>query len=493
MKTLIAFLFLLITFGGIAQQKNLQPDFSKARAIINDRIDNHQVPSISIAVVKDGKILWEESFGYADKENQQKATVNTPYYLASVSKTITATAIMKLAEQKLLNLDSPVNKYLGGGKVSSPMWNAKEATVSRVMSHTSGLTTFDFWCRGDSLTCAGMDDTIISRYAILVSPPGGGFDYSNLGYGILDRVISNSSGKSFSDYMESEIFRPLGMKNSYMPKNPPREDRAIRYSPVDLSRIESPYSHPYTAGASLIYSSAHDLALFAMLHLNDLKKKNKIISEHSIQAMQDTVARNGSQHYGLGWWINNDYYGYKGVLAQGGNFFSSAWLQLIPSEDIGVIILTNIGHGEPWRKIIDEVLSELLPKFKANMAAAQSVKQASPAVATGEPRSEKWKGSVRTYKGDVPVTFYFNGSKGSFADLGNLEHIQIPNVRTRPNWFAYTIEGDLNLEDIGAGPYNLSYYLNQKGDLLYGSVQTSGSAHPDTPRLSYWVTMKKVE
>ena len=209
MKILFILLFLLISVSSFSQTSPA-PDFSKARAIVNDRIANNQIPSISIAVVKGGKIIWEESFGYADKENKRKATVNTPYYLASVSKTITATAIMKLAEQKRLNINSPVNNYLKGGKLSSPMFNAQEATVKMVMSHTSGLTTFNFWCKGDSIDCANTDDTIINRYSVLVFPPGSQFDYSNLGYGILDRVIKNTSGKNFADYMDAEIFRPFG-------------------------------------------------------------------------------------------------------------------------------------------------------------------------------------------------------------------------------------------------------------------------------------------
>lgn len=281
------------------------------------------------------------------------------------------------------------------------------------------------------------------------------------------------------------------MKNSYVVRGI-RPEAAIRYSGVDGSRLEFPFSHPYTAGASLIHSSVHDLALFAMLHLNDLKKKNRIISEQSVKAMQDTVARDGSQYYGLGWWINNDFYGYRGYLAQGGTFFSSTWLQLIPSEDIGIAILTNIGNGEPWRKIIEEVLSELLPKFKENLIAAQSAKKESPAVAIAVPPSGKWKGIVRTYKGDLPLTFYFNGLKGSFLDLGKVEHIEIPNVRIRQSGFAYNIEGDLGLDDAGPGPYTLRFYLTQKGDVLYGHVETRPSTHPDTPQLPFWIEMKKV-
>jgi CubicO group peptidase (beta-lactamase class C family) len=186
-----------------------QPDFSKVREIIVDRINNNKVPSVSIAVVKDGKILWEEGFGYADREKQLKATAHTSYCLASISKTITATAVMQLAEKKKLDLDSPANKYLGKGKLNSTLWDPRGATVRSLMNHTSGLTTYDYWCKDDLAVCAAREDEIISRYGVMVQPPGH-FDYSNLGYGVLDKIVRNVSGKSYSDFLKQDLFPSIG-------------------------------------------------------------------------------------------------------------------------------------------------------------------------------------------------------------------------------------------------------------------------------------------
>lgn len=159
-------------FLGLSTLGQTPPNFTKAKVIINDYISNKNFPSISIAVVKGGKIVWEEGFGYADRENKRKATSSTPYYTASITKTMTATALMKMVEQGLINLDSPVNKYLKRWKVTSYRWDANAATVKSVMTHTSGLTTFNFWCRTDSLACANMDDEVMGRYAKLLSTPG---------------------------------------------------------------------------------------------------------------------------------------------------------------------------------------------------------------------------------------------------------------------------------------------------------------------------------
>lgn len=488
MKFLVCFLLVLTVPAAHAQQRN----FSKAKEVINDYVNNKKFPSIAIAVVKDGEIIWEEGFGYADIETKRKATPNTPYYTASITKTMTATALMKMSEQKLINIDSPVNKYLKGAKVSSYRWDANKATVKAVMSHTSGITTFNFWCRTDSVTCAKMDDEVMKRYAIILSPPGH-FDYSNLGYGVLDRVIRDVSGVSYAEFMRREIFQPMGMKNTFVAGNPLPVGVAVRYAGSDPVRTEFPFSHEYSAGASTVYSSAHDLALFAMLHLNDLKK-NHVISGQSVKAMQDTVARNGSNHYGLAWWITGDYYGYKGFLAQGGTWNAQAWMQLIPSDDIAVIVIGNYGDGSPYRKIINEVLSELLPKFIANRIAEASRPMIPNATeVTPEPTPSKWKGVLKTYKGDVPVAFNFNGWETSSAELDTVRNIKLSKVKLHGNQYSYTVTGDLGLEDLGRPPYNMNFYLWQEGDELYGSAQTSSAIHPDTPTLSFWVELKRVE
>ena len=469
------------------------PNLTKAKAIINDYISNKNFPSISVAIVKEGKIIWEDGFGYADIENRRKATSRTPYYTASITKTMTATALMKMAEQGLINLDSPVNNYLKRWKVTSYRWDASAATVKSVMSHTSGLTTFNFWCRTDSLTCANMDDEVMSRYAKLLSTPGH-FDYSNIGYGVLDHLIRDVSGVTYTEYMRSEIFQPLGMNDTFVAGNPLPAGVAISYTGVpgsDPVLADYPHSHTYSAGASTVYSSVHDLALFAMLHLGDLKK-NAVITGGSIKTMQDTVARIGSGYYGLGWWIDTDYNGYKGLLAQGGTWNAQAWMELIPSEDVGVIVVGNKGDGSPYRAIIDEVLTELLPQFKANMIAESKLPKPEKLSTTEpEPPASKWKGVVKTYKGDIPVVFNFNVSTTSTVDFGSVKNIRLSDVRLSLNSYSYRIEGDLKLEDMGRPPYNMDFYLTQEGDELYGSVQTASSVHPDTPTLSFWVEMKR--
>src|SRR3712207_4301406 len=112
--------------------------FDTVRAVIRRAVDDG-LPSIAVAVAKDGRIVWEEGFGMADRERGVPAGPHTMYSLASISKPFTATGLMKLVERGRVHLDRPVNDYLGGGRLTGLAGEASQATVRRVLSHTAGL------------------------------------------------------------------------------------------------------------------------------------------------------------------------------------------------------------------------------------------------------------------------------------------------------------------------------------------------------------------
>src|SRR5919108_2369622 len=107
--------------------------FDSVRAFIRRVMEESAVPSLAVAVARNGEIIWEEGFGLADRERMIAATPHTMYSLASISKPITATGIMKLVERGVVQLDRPVNDYLGEGKLTGLAGDARGATVRRVM------------------------------------------------------------------------------------------------------------------------------------------------------------------------------------------------------------------------------------------------------------------------------------------------------------------------------------------------------------------------
>ena len=116
-------------------------------------MDSTRTPSIAVAVARNGRIIWEEGFGFADIERRTPATPTTLYSMASISKPITATGVMKLVEQGKIDLDRPANDYLGSAKISGVAGQASDATVRRVMAHSAGLPLhYRFFYEGGSVT-----------------------------------------------------------------------------------------------------------------------------------------------------------------------------------------------------------------------------------------------------------------------------------------------------------------------------------------------------
>ena len=194
--------------GATRVQRPSAARLDSVRAFIRQMMEEHAVPSIAVAVAKGGEIIWEEGFGWADRERMIEATPHTMYSLASISKPITATGLMKLVERGVVQLDRPIDDYLGAGKLTGLAGQARDATVRRVLSHTAGLPLhYQFFYENASYGRPPMDQTI-GRYGILAIPPGEAFQYSNLGYGIIDHVIARASRKSYPEYMRAEVFLP---------------------------------------------------------------------------------------------------------------------------------------------------------------------------------------------------------------------------------------------------------------------------------------------
>jgi len=445
-----------------------KPDFSKVRKSIQERVS--RIPSISVAVARKGEILWEEGFGWADRTNRIPATEHTMYYTASVTKSFTATALMILHERKKVDLDRPVNDYLKGAKLSSPAWNPAEATVRRVVNHTAGLTTFN---GAGSLS----REDIIGRYGVLFWPPGEHFDYSNLGPLILEEVIAEVSGQSYTEFMRSEVFRPLGITRASVGFEPAMGKYTARsYNPV------TGLVPPPRGG---VYCSAHDLLRFGMFHLKTRAVDQKaILSDRSIDAMQnETVEADGGNRYGLAWWIEEDRFGFRSVLAQGGTDAAQAWLRLIPSEGITVALLCNSGNSSV-KSVVDEILSTLLPVYAEKCAQAATVTEApKPRQLPSQAFVGSWKGMIKTFRGDIPLTFSIRESGEVQVQLGSQPVTVLDKTKFNEKRLAGITSGKPVIEE-DAQHVEFCLYLRD-GALKGAAVTLSYSSLP------YWAELKR--
>lgn len=387
--------------GGNSQSQT--DPFIEVREKIARLIEEKKLPSLSLAVIKNGDILWEEAFGLANLEKKIKATPETLYPIASATKQFTATALMILVERGLVDLDKPANAYMGKVKLRAFEGDVSEATVRRILHHTSGLPMYwNFYYTGTSRQ-RPLLETTLQRYAQLVSKPGESYNYSNLGYAVLESIIEQVSGKPYPEFLAAEVFRPLNLSRALVFTAPPeRPDVAEKYS-TKLAPI--PFCDHDTRGASAIYAPAHDLALFLLLHLGHLQPDQKaILKPESIAAMQrsrDPDVRYSS--YALGWETGRRF-GYPIVTHGGVMDGCRVHLAMIPPEGLAAAILIN-GEDVPSIQVCDWIFAALLPGYARN---SKSVSKGGipPPLQTFRPPAElvgTWKGSIKTHEGDIPV------------------------------------------------------------------------------------------
>jgi CubicO group peptidase (beta-lactamase class C family) len=468
-----------------------------------------EIPSMAVAVTRDGEIIWEEGFGLADRENNIPATEHTMYALASISKPITATGLMILAERELVNLDSPINDYLDEVKLQTRVGEVEEATVRRIASHTAGLPLHSqHYYDNDPYQPPLLEETI-RRYGYLVTAPGERYQYSNLGYGLLGFVISSVSGQSYADFMRMEVFVPLGMNHTSVRIGPGLEEsQAVKYTPDGLVVPPCDSDSP---GASGIYSSAHDLIRFAIFHLkNDLPDQKAIIGSAAIEEMQRPHPETGPmkdwEHagsgYGLGWFIGVTEGGLRGVYHSGGTAGVSTALALVPEENLAIAVLSNTNSH--WPDAIQiEILRTLLPGRFEEVVGPPSELINEPLFVPTPDLIGSWEGFIYTYEGEIHLTLEILETGNVYATLSDQPRTLLQNVSYQEDFPKFMnagggsflrgwVLGKLETEDVNRGrPYKLALELKLRDNLLNGSMIAFSQREIFSGPLAHWVELRK--
>jgi CubicO group peptidase (beta-lactamase class C family) len=451
-----------------------------------------KAPSVAVAVTRGGRIVWEEGFGFADVEKRIEATPSTLYSLASVTKPITATAVLRLVERGRLELDRPANAYLGEGRIAGLAGDANGATVRRLLSHTAGLPThYRFFYEGDAVARPSMDEAI-ARYGFVAWPPGKVYNYSNLGYGVLEAIVERITGRAYADVVRDEVFRPLGMKTATMGTGGGLAGAALRYG--SDGSIVPPYDFDHR-GASAAWVSAHELACFAMFHLGDrLTDGAKAPLRDPNRRLMQRVATPGdsTRGYGLGWDIGRER-GTTVVSHRGEMPGAAATLRLYPQHDVAIVVLTNSSNEAPDR-VADAVAEAVLPTPSTpapEVAPPSSAPPLQPAL------QGAWIGTLRTCDGattpfelairgdDVHVRL---GGAGAFWVLLNATRF-IDGIQVL--WGA--IPGTIPSEEAKRVPHDIVLALWFDGARLLGTATAITRDRPPTGAMSCYVELARAD
>ena len=461
-----------------AQQAPARDQWSSVRDTIHALMTRANVPSVAVAVARGRQIIWEEGFGWADRERMIRATPNTMYSLASISKPFTATALMTLVERGAVTLDSPANAYLGSGKLTGLAGDAAGATVRRVMSHTAGLPLhYQFYYANEPYPVVPNDETI-ARYGILVTPPGAVYEYSNLGYGIIDHIVARASGVPYDEYMRTNVFLPLGLTRTSVGIGAGLEPYvAQRY---DTKQRPIPFYDFDHRGGSAVYSSAHDLVRFGMFHLKDhLADQRAILRDSTIDTMQRPVP---PATYGLGWIITErEGRALRIVAHTGGMPGVQTILALYPLEDVAIVVLANMvaDIGRPFREIERVVLPKYAESRKraADSTARANATASAPFVPAADLLGE-WTGTVRTWEKTIPMTLVVQPDGDVHVKLGNGLESLLNDVRWQDSTLIGRFAGSMPTSDAARWPHDVLVSLRLRHNALSGTVSALQVAEP---------------
>ncbi len=315
-----------------------------------EKMAEHQIPGLSIAIVVDGALAWSNGYGMADLENFVPATATTAYRTASIGKPMTATAVMQLAERGRLDIDKPVQLYC-------PAFPEKRwpVTTRHLLGHTSGIRHYGGPHHEEELFNTVHYDGIVDALNIfkldsLLFEPGTARLYSTFGYNLLGCVVEGASATDFLTYMRKNVFEPAGMTST-------RDDdpaaiisrRAKGYLLTDDGALANSravdMSSKMPAGGFI--TTVQDLARFAAAVM-----KHRIISAQTLDQMLTPVRLQGGEimPYGLGWALFPDekWYGEREAFHGGGTPQVSGVLYLLPDRHFAVALLTNL-EGVPDR------------------------------------------------------------------------------------------------------------------------------------------------
>ena len=488
--------------------------FDGVRALIRARLAERALPSLAVAVVQDGRFLWEEAFGWADRDRRRAADPHTMYAVASISKPMTATALMVLVERGAADLDRPVNDYLGDAPLRACVGDAEAATVRRVAGHTSGLPVHVQFFYEDEPHAPPSRGETIRRYGRLMWAPGERYRYCNLGYGILDHVVARLGGRTYGDFMREEVFLPLGMTRAavHVPERL-RAYQAIRYGRDGVAYPHYGFDHD---GGSAVFCSAHDLALFWAFHLKaHMSGQRAILTDASIDAMQQAPpAEDPGAGYGVGWALQPDLHGHRVVGHDGGMGGVETVLRLYPEGRLAVVALGNAQDPLP-RLVADEVAAVLLPGYRERLQADRA--ESERAAAAGDrPEAQRgpeweappelvgtWRGSVATYAGEMPLELRVRRRSGVQVRLGGQFWTLVNSAAFQGGWFTGEFAGQIDTEDARRRRHNLSFELHARDGVLKGAAvavtrpDREGDGEGGSPgrrsgyALSHWTQLRR--
>ena len=307
------------------------------------------IPGAAVSVIQGGSIVFEGGYGYADVDQKTTIDAHTRFELASVTKQITAMAVMMEKEAGRFQYDTPVADFFPEFRSF-----AQSVTIRNLLQHTAGFPDYSELCEAGPARNNDVVNLLVKK-AKLDFQPGSRHVYSNTGYAVLAVLIERTSGLSYADYLEQKIFTPLGMKDTFVNRwgLPPKLNLARSYAnPSTPAESVEVVNCNTIYGDGSVFSTAHDMALWNLY----LEKNTVVGTTASLdEAYQAGKTTGGTVFpYGFGWGLNTrtgmKHYGHGGAWA-GYRTLNARF----PEKQFAVVVLTN-GPKADLETVVDKAI-----------------------------------------------------------------------------------------------------------------------------------------
>jgi CubicO group peptidase (beta-lactamase class C family) len=358
--------------------------------IYKEHAQKNNFPAFAFGLVVDGQLIYSGNVGHTDLNKKIPVSDNSVFRIASMSKSFTAMAIVKLRDEGKLNLDDPASKYIPQlKKVKYLVTDASPITVRNLLTHSAGFPEDNPW--GDR-QLADTDKELmqlIEDGVFFSNVPGVAYEYSNLGFALLGRIITNVSGKQYQQYITQNILKPLGMNDTYWEYTKvPAKQLAHGYRWINQKWREEELLHDGSYGAmGGMMTTIDDFSKYMQLHMSawpaTTAKESIVLKRSSLREMQQpwmfsglnaqfkypngrSCATTSAYGYGLRW--TTDCEGRRWVGHSGGlPGFGSEW-RMFQDYGIGVVSFANLtyaGTGGVNLRVLDTIiaLAQLKPRL----------------------------------------------------------------------------------------------------------------------------------
>jgi CubicO group peptidase (beta-lactamase class C family) len=356
---------LATTLAQKSENIDYKPLINEYRELIKSEMTKNNIVGLSIALVDKNAIIWAEGFGYENLEDSIKATENSIYGIGSVTKLFTSTAIMQLAEKKMIDIDKPVTLYVPEFKMKSLYGSINSITTRLILTHSSGFPSDILGFNSERESYKNVVYYLNEQYTAF--PSAYVRIYSNIGYCFLGYEIEKVSKYDYPEYIRKNIFLPLGMNNSSITDKGSAQKNFSRT--YDSQKVFKEESNMINLPAGGIYSSVTDMGLFMQSFLQD---KVSILGSQTLNSIFEpqnpNISFNLGSEYGIGWDLKRTNYNY--ISEHGGaTLCYRAQIAINRYAGLGVIILSNSANAGSvtWRA------SELVNKACAVKGIAENI------------------------------------------------------------------------------------------------------------------------